>query len=151
MYAKVYCKGKTAPLKLSFKYKTKGDLKMYCSYHSLKPNAIDSHYQYKKVNKIQLWSEDQREHTFQNSFIYLSLFSNNGIVISVKAEFEDDKSSKKGNKNLFISTGSDNENDFFPDPQNDGFRYHSTEMLKKSKTPSVKIKDFIEENKKLAG
>lgn len=83
------------PLKMNFKYKNKGDIRIYSSSKEMMPNALNSQHQYKKIYNIQIWNFDSREHIFQSSYIYFSFYSNVGINIIAKAEFEEEKSHKK--------------------------------------------------------
>ena len=54
------------------------------------PNALDHHYHFKRVSRFVLWNDDVREHVFLNPYIYFSFFSNAGVTISIRAEFNED-------------------------------------------------------------
>lgn len=48
-----------------------------------------------------LWNDDVREHVFSNPYVYFSFFSNSGVTISIRAEFnEDNKKSKRKQETL---------------------------------------------------
>ena len=85
---------KQAPMNAFIKYKSKGDMKIFWSYKTQMPNALDHHYHFKRVTKFVLWNEDVRDHVFSNSFIYFAFYSSTGVNISVRVEFNEDSTVK---------------------------------------------------------
>ena len=135
VYAKVYCKGKKAPLKMNIKYRTKGDIRIFSSYKEMMPNASNSQYQFKKVYNFQLWNYDPREHFFQNPFIYFTFYSNAGMKIIVKADFEEDKVPKK----IYRHQSTDEVGEFYDEASQED---HDTEKFNRY------VSKVLEEDKK---
>ena len=132
------------------------------------PNAVDNHYQFKKVNKFQIWIDDHRGHSktngtsSMNSYAYFSFLSNVGNKISVRVSFGEEQTKRQG-QSLRLNADCDYDIDspqpatqknlykkFSDNPLNSKTRTPSSKGFHKGMFDGLEIIDHIEENKEIA-
>lgn len=116
------------------------------------PNALNSQYQFRKVNKIQLWNSDPREHNFSNSYIYFTFSSNSGGFVNVRTEFESDKERRTRNPQQQTDTLYYEDDELTPEASAAKFAEFARKILEDdAKTPkNDSLKDFVKLNINLA-
>ena len=89
MYWKIECRGLFAPAKFSISYRTKGDCMIFTSYKYSLPNKTNWDNIFKKPRRFILMPGEKSK-VFNNDFIYLWLFSKNGVTIQLLVEFPEE-------------------------------------------------------------
>ena len=84
IFLKIYISERMPPVKINFNYLNEGDLKVYVSRKHERPSDTACEKQYSRPRFINFKSV---EPVFEKNFLYMKLFSYQGVVIQVKVSF----------------------------------------------------------------